>query len=83
MPFAKITICMGSSCFSRGNQENLQLIQEFLADNELTEKVELVGELCQGECSQGPNLHIGDQAYHEVDPATLWDLLRKEYLKED
>ena len=26
-----ITICMGSSCFARGNKRNLKIIEEYLA----------------------------------------------------
>ena len=29
----KITICMGSSCFARGNERNLAACEEFLAAN--------------------------------------------------
>ena len=31
----KIVICMGSSCFARGNEENLRVIEDFLKSNNL------------------------------------------------
>ena len=34
-----ITLCMGSSCFSRGNGKNLPRIQEFLKDHGLAAQV--------------------------------------------
>ena len=35
-----IKVCMGSSCFARGNAKNLQLIQNFLEQNEIEAEVE-------------------------------------------
>ena len=34
----KIVICMGSSCFARGNEENLRVIEDFLKSNNLQVK---------------------------------------------
>ena len=34
-PLNSITICMGSSCFSRGNNRNIEVIQEHLATQPL------------------------------------------------
>ena len=33
-PVTNITICMGSSCFSRGNNRNIEVIQDYLASAE-------------------------------------------------
>ena len=38
-----IKVCMGSSCFARGNAKNLQLIQNYLEQKDIEAKVELVG----------------------------------------
>ena len=39
------------------------------------EKVELIGNLCEGDCKKGPNIRIGDQIYHDVAPNSLKDIL--------
>ena len=39
----KIVICMGSSCFARGNEENLRVIEDFLKSNNLQTDVLLSG----------------------------------------
>lgn len=52
-----IELCMGSSCFARGNARLLERLEAFLSDHE-TADVHLVGHLCMGECSQGPNIRI-------------------------
>ena len=70
-----ITLCMGSSCFSRGNNRNLEVVQNFLQANNLDASVITRGHLCEGMCQQGPNLTIDGAQYRQVDPITLVGLL--------
>ena len=70
-----IEICMGSSCFSRGNNRNIEVIQDYLALQKLPPGVELTGHLCQGHCKTGPNVSIKGKMYHEVDPIVIIGLL--------
>ena len=35
----EIKICMGSSCFARGNNENLEIIETFIKENNLEAKM--------------------------------------------
>jgi NADH:ubiquinone oxidoreductase subunit E len=74
-PATKITICMGSSCFSRGNSRNIEVVQEFLKKHTLPPSVELSGHLCEGHCKSGPNVMINGKLYHEVDPIVIIALL--------
>lgn len=74
-----IRICMGSSCFSRGNKQNLLIIQEFLKDKKLNMEIELSGSLCREQCSQGPVITIGEKDYFHMDPNTLLSILKQEY----
>ena len=77
----KIKLCMGSSCFSRGNNETLVVLEQFIEENELTDKVELEGKLCMNACSKGPSLTINDKKYEGVQADCIADLLRH-HLKE-
>ena len=70
-----IEICMGSSCFSRGNNRNIEVIQDYLALQKLPPGVELKGHLCQGHCKSGPNVTINGKMYHEVDPIVIIGLM--------
>lgn len=72
----QITICMGSSCFSRGNNRNLEVIQEYLREHPLPSAVDLSGHLCQGHCQSGPNLTINGKMYHAANPVSVTGLLR-------
>ena len=70
-----ITICMGSSCFSRGNATNAEIIQKFIADNKLEDKITIKGCLCEGECKNGPNVRIDNELFTNVSPESLPDIL--------
>lgn len=72
-----IRVCMGSSCFSRGNRENLELIEAFLKTRGLEATVELAGSLCEGFCAEGPILWVGKAMYRQVDSGLLQDLLER------
>lgn len=73
----KITICMGSSCFARGNETNLALCEEFLAARELRDEVdvELAGSLCTGNCASGPVVIVDGRVYVKVDRGVMNDIL--------
>lgn len=79
MPKPKIVICLGSSCFARGNGENVRVVENYLAANSYRDDVdvELAGTLCKGHCSEGPNVIINDEFYSNVDPGVMLDLLKR------
>lgn len=70
-----IKVCMGSSCFARGNQENLQYIENYIKENDLDAEIELVGALCSEKCSSGPNIFVDDVLYNEVETEKLKEIL--------
>ena len=75
----EIRICLGSSCFARGNKKLVQVIQQFLKQNHLEEKVIFHGAHCFGQCGDGPNLSIGDDLLHANDPEEIKTILRKHF----
>lgn len=62
----KIKICMGSACFARGNNENLEYIERYLDEHKLTAEIELTGARCENKCAFGPNIVIDETEYNEV-----------------
>lgn len=70
-----IEICMGSSCFSRGNRFILPIIQLFEKENKYEVNTEVVGCLCSENCSKGPVLIINGKMYDKVHPDSVNDLL--------
>ncbi|MCX6887632.1 MAG: (2Fe-2S) ferredoxin domain-containing protein [Verrucomicrobia bacterium] len=74
---ASITICMGSSCFLRGNSRNIEVIQGLIKSKALPPSLELNGHLCEGKCQSGPNVTINGTMYHAVNPTGFMDLLNQ------
>ncbi|MCE5308942.1 MAG: (2Fe-2S) ferredoxin domain-containing protein [Acidobacteriales bacterium] len=75
---ARIGICMGSSCFARGNAENLGIVRDYVARNCPSVVVSLTGTLCRERCGSGPNITIDGCEYHGVTPDSILELLRRE-----
>jgi len=71
----EIRLCMGSSCYSRGNDRILEIIREYIESNHLEEKVDFRGHLCIGKCNHGPNVTIGGVAYHDISESNIRLLL--------
>jgi NADH:ubiquinone oxidoreductase subunit E len=81
---AEIVICMGSSCFSRGNKKSLQIIREFLKEKNIQGQITFKGSHCFGNCQNGPVLKINDTFLEKVDPGNLLSVLEgifQEYMK--
>lgn len=74
-----IAICMGSSCYARGNARNAEVIQRWLTREGAAARVEFTGTLCEGLCREGPNLRIGKRVYRGVDPAAIEGILEHEF----
>ena len=71
-----IVICMGSSCFARGNARNVELAEAFLdAHPEIEARVDLRGGLCCDRCSDGPNVVVDGVVHTRVDEPAMRALL--------
>ncbi|MFN2394451.1 MAG: (2Fe-2S) ferredoxin domain-containing protein [Bacteroidales bacterium] len=70
-----IVICMGSSCFSRGNRNLVRMIQDFLKEQKLEDEVTLKGAHCMSECDKGPVMKINEEVIYNVNEESLTDLL--------
>ena len=53
-----IKVCMGSSCFARGNAANLEFIENFIKEHDIDAKMDLFGSRCENKCAEGPNVII-------------------------
>lgn len=76
-----IQICMGSSCFSRGNGKTLKVIQQYLKDHQLEGEVVLKGNHCFGDCSLGPIVKINEQMNENVHSDSVLELLERTFNK--
>lgn len=73
-----IEICLGSSCFSRGNREVVQVIRDYLRKNHLDDKVMLRGARCMNRCSEGPFIIINGKTFTGIDIQEIEKILEKE-----
>jgi NADH:ubiquinone oxidoreductase subunit E len=71
----EITICLGSSCFSKGSKETLKLIKDFLKEKKIEDKVFFHGSLCMGRCKSGPNLSIDGKSFNNITNENVLEIL--------
>lgn len=76
----ELTICLGSSCFARGNKATLRAIKQFLEEHQLTERITFHGGHCFGKCAEGPVISINGKQFSRVDELSVIDILTDELL---
>ena len=79
MNFMKVTVCIGSSCHLKGSRQVVEVLQKLIADNNLTDKVELAGTFCMGKCQEGVCTTV-DDVFFSVSPETVEDFFDNEIL---
>ena len=67
----EIVVCLGSSCFARGNSRISPSSMAYLQSHGLNDFVRLTGRLCQDQCKQGPNLSIGGELASQRDSGKI------------
>ncbi len=72
-----ITVCMGSSCYARGNQENLAFLEDYIKEHGIDANIELAGSRCENKCALGPNIYVNGKEYNQVDIEKLKEILEK------
>ncbi len=71
----KITVCIGSSCHIKGSRQVVEELQRLIKENDLSEKVELGGTFCMGQCQQGVCV-TADGEFYSVTPETAEEFFR-------
>lgn len=66
-----IVVCMGSSCFVRGNKKNLEYIEGLIEKDDLNIKLELSGNRCEKKCDRGPNIIINNKIHNNITKSEL------------
>ena len=69
-----IKLCIGSSCFIRGNNRNLKAIEEFIEKHDVDAELEFCGSLCEQMCATGPNIEVNGTWFNKVDEGVLADI---------
>ncbi|MBR1605423.1 MAG: (2Fe-2S) ferredoxin domain-containing protein [Alphaproteobacteria bacterium] len=58
-----IKVCLGSSCYVRGNDKTLNFLENYIQKNNKNISIELVGCRCTNLCEGGPNIFINEKKY--------------------
>ncbi|HKK69549.1 MAG TPA: NAD(P)H-dependent oxidoreductase subunit E [Bacteroidales bacterium] len=64
----QITLCLGSSCFSRGNKAIVEVVQEYLEDLDMKDSTTFKGGHCFGNCADGPVMIINGRTFNNITP---------------
>ena len=72
-----IEICMGSSCYSRGNRKTLEILEQYINEASLADQVTLKGRLCLEACSCGPHIVVDGERVDLVAPEGVIEVLNK------
>ena len=59
----KITVCIGSSCHIKGSRQVVDELRRLLQEHQLTEKIELAGTFCLGQCRQCVCVTVDDEVF--------------------
>ena len=73
----KMTVCIGSSCHIKGSRLVVEQLQDLIAKENLSNKIELGGTFCIGKCQQGVCVTI-DGEFFSVSPETVSSFFEKE-----
>ena len=75
----KVTVCIGSSCHIKGSRQVVEQLQELIKKNSLSDKVELAGTFCMGECQKGVCVKVDDE-FFSVSPDNVDEFFEKNVL---
>jgi NADH:ubiquinone oxidoreductase subunit E len=67
----EVVICLGSSCFARGNKLLVRIVNDYLRDRNLVNDVRFHGERCFGQCSVGPSLKLEGKLMEKLDEESV------------
>lgn len=72
-----LQICLGSSCFSRGNKRIVKVVDEYIKTNDLAGKVYFHGSHCFAKCEMGPTMKADGVYYHQLTEESVEGILNK------
>ena len=73
----EIKICIGSSCYARGNDENIETLENYINEHKEDSKIELIGLRCTNKCEKGPIIIINGKEYCNISYLELKKILEE------
>ncbi len=75
----RVQICIGSACHLKGSREIIQQMQALVKEHGVSDKVDLNGAFCSGNCVNGVCVTIDGQLY-SLSPENTKEFFEKEIL---
>ncbi len=59
-----VQVCVGSSCYIKGSQDIVELLQNAVAEYHIEDEIVLSGSFCVGKCNrQGVTVQVNDEVH--------------------
>ena len=75
----RVTICIGSACHLKGSREIIQQLKQLVKEHGVSDKVDLNGAFCTGNCVNGVCVTV-DGTLYSLSPETTKEFFEKEIL---
>ncbi|MFW6222734.1 MAG: NAD(P)H-dependent oxidoreductase subunit E [Bacteroidota bacterium] len=72
----QIVVCMGSSCFRKGNKYLFREVEAFVKRHQLDEQVSINSIHCFDKCDEGPIVKVNGEYHKYTNAKNLEELLR-------
>jgi NADH:ubiquinone oxidoreductase subunit E len=76
-----ISVCVGSSCHLRGAYEVINEFKRLIAENSLTDQIELKACFCLGECQDGVSISVDGKIITAMDKEKAAAFFNEHFLK--
>ena len=74
----RVTICIGSACHLKGSREIIQQLQQLVKEHGVSDKVDLNGAFCTGNCVNGVCVTV-DGTLYSLSPETTKEFFEKRF----
>ena len=76
-----VQVCVGSSCYLKGSQDIVELLERTVAEHGLTEEVVLSGSFCIGKCNRvGVTVQVNDEVHVGITRENFREFFREHIL---
>lgn len=66
-----ISVCVGSACHLKGSYKVIEGLQKLIAENKVSDMVELKGAFCIGRCTEGVSATVNDEDFFSLNENNL------------
>ena len=76
-----VQICVGSSCYLKGSQDIVELLEKAVAEHNIDDEVVLSGSFCIGKCNRfGVTVQVNDDVHVGVTRENFREFFKKNIL---